>query len=1100
MKFIADIHIHSHYSRATSKNLDFEHLTQWAQLKGVNLLATGDVAHPGWLQEMKDKLEPAEDGLFRLKPAYAQAISDDVPAACRAEVRFILGGEISSIYKKHDRVRKVHNLIFAPSLAAVEKIQAALEKIGNIRSDGRPILGLPSRDLLETILAVDPACCLIPAHIWTPWFSLLGSKSGYDSVEACFEDLSDHIFALETGLSSDPPMNWRVSALDRYTLVSNSDAHSPPKLAREATLLDTEASYQAIFDALKSGDPAVFGGTLEFFPEEGKYHHDGHRKCSINWDPQETIAHDGRCAVCGKPVTVGVLHRVEALADRPDGATPLRPQPFASLIPLPEVLGEIHGVGPNSKTVQQAFELLLAKLGPELAILRDIPLAEIEVVGGTRLAEGIRRMRAGQVRPIAGFDGQPGVIKLFNPDEDDLADGQLNFFAAQPSPKENGSATPTPAPPTGPVQPAAATAADRKGETATGAATPDVSETSTTDSTPPEPSSRFLAGLNAEQQAAVLATASRLVIVAGPGTGKTRTLTYRIARLIDEQGAAPDAILAITFTNKAAEEMASRLKDLLGADTAGRVVIKTFHAFGAMLLREAGMHLDLPPNFAISSEQERQSLLKRHYPDVSSRDLNRQLEAISAAKGQLLTPDDVDEPLAGIYRTYQKALEENGLVDFDDLVLKPVQLLATYPELQAAYRRRFGWIAVDEFQDVNLAQYRLLHLLTGPETNVCLIGDPDQAIYGFRGATPQFFDQFNRDFPPVEVLHLSRNYRSTRLILNASEQVIEKSPAGERVKIWSDLVDKTRLTVYHAPTDKAEAEYAVHEIEKMVGGTSYFSLDSARVTDDDELAGLTFADFAVLYRLSAQSQPLIEAFQRSGIPYQTIGQTPLVEYKDVRTVLACLWWLYHPQNSFHLEQVASPRQARLILTDLAAIDAGTTTPVPILIDHVRQILADRSILVLDEKSSERLDQLRRRAVPFETRLGDFLESTVLQKETDIYDQRAGRVTLMTLHAAKGLEFPVVFIVGCEEGLLPYSRNDELPDIDEERRLFYVGMTRAQQRLILTHAKSRFLFGQEMTNLPSRFVDDIEQALKELKQSAYRKPAKESPDHVQLKLF
>ncbi|HRV95609.1 MAG TPA: endonuclease Q family protein, partial [Anaerolineae bacterium] len=425
MKFIADIHIHSHYSRATSKNLDFEHLTQWAQLKGVNLLATGDVAHPSWLQEMKDKLEPAEDGLFRLKPAYAQAVSRDVPAACQAEVRFILGGEISSIYKKHDRVRKVHNLIFAPSLDAVEKIQAALEKIGNIRSDGRPILGLPSRDLLETILEVDSACCLIPAHIWTPWFSLLGSKSGYDSVEACFEDLSDHIFALETGLSSDPPMNWRVSALDGYTLVSNSDAHSPPKLAREATLLNTEPSYQAIFDALKSGDPAVFGGTLEFFPEEGKYHHDGHRKCSINWDPKETIAHDGRCAVCGKPVTVGVLHRVEALADRPDGATPARSQPFASLIPLPEVLGEIHGVGPNTKTVRQAFDLLLAKLGPELAILRDIPLAEIEQVGGTRLAEGIRRMRAGQVRPIAGFDGQPGVIKLFNPNEDDLADGQL---------------------------------------------------------------------------------------------------------------------------------------------------------------------------------------------------------------------------------------------------------------------------------------------------------------------------------------------------------------------------------------------------------------------------------------------------------------------------------------------------------------------------------------------------------------------------------------------------------------------------------------------------------------------------------------------------
>ena len=306
MKIVADVHLHSHYSRATSKNLDFEHLIQWAQLKGVNVVGTGDIAHPGWLQEMKDKLEPVEDGLFRLRDEIAQAVQAEVPPACQAPVRFMLAGEISSIYKKNDRVRKVHNVIFAPSLEAVEKIQAALEKIGNIRSDGRPILGLPSRDLLEIILEIDPACYLIPAHIWTPWFSLLGSKSGYDSVEECFEDLTPHIFALETGLSSDPPMNGRVSALDRYTLVSNSDAHSPEKLAREATVFDTELSYPAIFNALKSGDPEVFRGTVEFFPEEGKYHHDGHRKCNINWGPKETIAHNGRCPVCGKPVTVGV--------------------------------------------------------------------------------------------------------------------------------------------------------------------------------------------------------------------------------------------------------------------------------------------------------------------------------------------------------------------------------------------------------------------------------------------------------------------------------------------------------------------------------------------------------------------------------------------------------------------------------------------------------------------------------------------------------------------------------------------------------------------------------------------------------------------------
>ena len=387
MQLVADLHIHSHYSRATSKKLTFEHLARWAQMKGIQVVGTGDIAHPGWLQEMKDKLEPAEEGLFCLKPEFLSPVQTQVPPACQGPVRFMLGGEISNIYKRDDRTRKVHNVVFAPSLAAVERLQARLEKIGNIHSDGRPILGLDSHDLLEIVLETDPRCCLIPAHIWTPWFSLLGSKSGFDSVEACFDDLTPHIFALETGLSSDPPMNWRVSALDRYTLVSNSDAHSPEKLGRETTLFDTEPSYTALFDALKTGDPATYQGTIEFFPEEGKYHFDGHRACGIVWDPATTLAHDGICPVCGKGVTVGVMHRVESLADRPLGSRPPRTHPFISLIPLPEVLGEIFNVGAGSKQVETEYVRLLGRLGPELAILREIPLEDIATAGGERLAE-----------------------------------------------------------------------------------------------------------------------------------------------------------------------------------------------------------------------------------------------------------------------------------------------------------------------------------------------------------------------------------------------------------------------------------------------------------------------------------------------------------------------------------------------------------------------------------------------------------------------------------------------------------------------------------------------------------------------------------------
>ncbi|MEM7346376.1 MAG: UvrD-helicase domain-containing protein, partial [Chloroflexota bacterium] len=898
MKFVADLHIHSHYSRATSKNLDFEHLSQWAQLKGINLVATGDIAHPGWLQEMKDKLVPAEDGLFRLKDDVAQEVQAEVPLACQAPVRFILGGEISSIYKKHDRVRKVHNLIFAPSLEVVEKIQAALEKIGNIRSDGRPILGLPSRDLLEIILDIDPACHLIPAHIWTPWFSLLGSKSGYDSIEACFEDLTPHIFALETGLSSDPPMNWRVSALDNYTLVSNSDAHSPQKLGREATVFDTDMNYTSVFEALKSGDPEQFRGTVEFFPEEGKYHHDGHRKCNINWDPQETIAHSERCPVCGKPVTVGVLHRVEALADRTVGIQP-RPHPFNSLIPLPEILGEIHGVGPNTKTVKKGFDLLLAKLGSELKFLQETPLEDIEQVGGTRLAEGVRRMRAGEVTAIAGYDGQPGVIKLFDPQEDDLSVGQLHLFPATSSTKKGDPATPN--------KDVGRPSSVSKTKTTLDKTADNIPETSEESSSPiTQPptdealqasevsASQFLAGLNQEQQKAVLSTASRLVIVAGPGTGKTRTLTYRLAYLIDEKGVDPHNILAITFTNKATEEMSSRLNELIGTDLAEQVTVKTFHAFGALLLHESGEQIEIPPNFVICSEREQQALLKQCYPELGVRDVNGWLDKISAAKGQYLAPDDVEDEFSNIYRTYQQALHENGLLDFDDLIFKSVQLLEVHPELRQSYQRQFRWISVDEFQDVNLAQYRLLQQLVVPENNICLIGDPDQAIYGFRGATPKYFGQFGQDFAPVTTLHLNQNYRSTQLILDAAEQVIEKSPAAERVKIWSDFLDKTKLSVYHAASDRAEAEYVVHTIEQMIGGTSYFSIDSGR--SDNEEKEYTFSDFAVLYRLGAQNHPLIEAFQRSGIPYQAVGQTPLIDYKEIRIVIACLWFLYNPDT------------------------------------------------------------------------------------------------------------------------------------------------------------------------------------------------------------
>jgi DNA helicase-2/ATP-dependent DNA helicase PcrA len=1090
MKFVADFHIHSHYSRATSKDLTFEHLSKWAQLKGVHVVGTGDIAHPGWLLEMKQKLEPAEEGFFRLKDEYAQAIQGQVPAACQSPVRFMLAGEISSIYKKNDKTRKIHNLIFAPSLAAVEKIQARLEKIGNIRADGRPILGLDSRDLLEIILEIDPQNYLIPAHIWTPWFAMLGSMSGFDSVEECFDDLTPHIFALETGLSSDPPMNWRVSALDGYTLVSNSDAHSPQKLAREATLFETELSYPALFAALQTGQG--FGGTLEFFPEEGKYHYDGHRKCEICWQPHTTLQHQGLCSVCGKPVTVGVMHRVETLADQPEGRKPAQAYPFYNLIPLPEILAEVYRVGVQSKQVEQNYAALLAQLGSELTILQELPLAEIEQVGGALLAEGIRRMRASEIAINAGYDGEYGVVKLFGEQERELFSPQLNLFEAnkpkRPTKLARQARTPLTEPKTPPISTSPTSAQWGQADLFS----PSLSADQPSEPHP-TPKSAILTGLNSQQQKAVLCVNMPLLIVAGPGTGKTRTLTQRIAYLIVEQGVAPHQILAITFTNKAAAEMAQRLTVLLGPEITDQLVIKTFHAFGAMVLREAGAHVGLEPNFAICSEEERHKLLKQYCPNLKEAERQTALEQISAAKNQLLKPIDLTG-LTEVYQNYETALRQNHLLDFDDLILQTVELLQNFPDIRQGYQSRFRWISVDEYQDINLAQYRLIRLLTGPETNLCAIGDPDQAIYGFRGADRSYFLQFKTDFPTAQTISLSQNYRSSQLILDASSQVIAKS-SGERLKLWSEFLDRTKLDIYPASTDKVEAEYVVHQIEQMVGGLSYFSLDSGRASGAENSSQRSFGDIVVLYRLGAQSQVLSEAFERSGMPYQTIGQTPLYEHQEIKFLLACLGFMHNPSPTF--QPNLSKKQFKQLTAFLSQLAPNS---VSVLLEQIHQFTGAERIQPVTAKQVERIQQLIRLAHPYEQRLPEFLEATLLYKETDFYDPRADRVTLMTLHAAKGLEFPVVFMVGCEESLLPYRRGDEPVDVAEERRLFYVGMTRAQQKLILTHAKSRFLFGRQQHNDPSPFLEDIEAAFKEVKRMADRKSAPEKPENPQLRLF
>ena len=419
MRFIADFHIHSKYSRATSKEMEVESLARWAKKKGIALLGTGDFTHPTYFVELKAKLAPLGNGLFELKNG------DN-------GVKFILTAEVSNIYSQDGKGRRIHTLIFAPSFEVVEEIQSKLGALGKLSSDGRPIFTFSAKDLVEMILNVSEECMLIPAHAWTPWFSIFGANSGFDSIEECFGEMAPHIHVIETGLSSDPEMNWRLSALDTITLISNSDAHSPNRLGREANAFDCALDYREVTEALRKKDSRKFLYTLEFFPEEGKYHYDGHRQCGVIFAPSQTKSHQSVCPVCKKKLTVGVLYRVEELADRPEGFVPKNAIPSIHLIPLEEIIAESLGQRVGTKGVDTEYERLVERGGSEFAILLDAAPEELATFVPPRILEGIIRMRQGKVSIVPGHDGVYGKISLFpetggKKDDDDTKE-QLKLF------------------------------------------------------------------------------------------------------------------------------------------------------------------------------------------------------------------------------------------------------------------------------------------------------------------------------------------------------------------------------------------------------------------------------------------------------------------------------------------------------------------------------------------------------------------------------------------------------------------------------------------------------------------------------------------------
>ena len=1068
MRFHADLHVHSRYSRATSRDLDLEHMSSWACRKGVALVGTGDFTHPAWRAELKEKLVPAEPGLFRLRTDIERDVAAQVSPACRAVTRFMLSVEISTIYKKGSRTRKIHHLLYAPDFDTADRIAARLARIGNIASDGRPILGLDSRDLLEITLESGPGAYLVPAHIWTPWFAALGSQSGFDSIAECYGDLADRIFAVETGLSSDPPMNWRVSALDRYRLVSHSDAHSPGKLGREATTFDTDMDYFAIRRALETGDGYV--GTLEFFPEEGKYHLDGHRKCGVRLEPHETRAHENRCPACGQPATVGVLHRVEVLADRTesDVTPPATAGEMVNLVSLPEILSELVSSGPSSKAVARSYDRLLATLGAELPILGTVPVEDIARTSSTLLAEAITRLREGRVIRDAGYDGEYGTIRLFEDRELRRLTAGDALFALEGAGREprarrasNPPVVPAPDMPSSSSRPAQPTRSMFELDAAP-AASP---MTSATD--------RILAVLDDDQRRAVEMAEGPVVIVAGPGSGKTRTLTHRIAWLVAERRVEASACLAITFTRRAAGELKARL-DALIPEASAHVAVHTFHSLGLTILREHGSVVGLAPDFRVASEEERAAALVERL-GLASRRAESLLRAISRLKRTQIEPGaDVAEAFA----VYHEELAARHWVDFDDLIGLAARALASDSDVAAHYRRRFRSVSVDEFQDVDEPQYRLLALLAPPNGtgSLCVIGDPRQAIYGFRGADASCFDRFTRDYPDAVTVHLTRNYRSTGTIVTASSQVITR-PESEQamdpeVRPIAEIVRDMheRIAIHTVPDERAEAELVVQTVERMIGGRDLLSIDSGRGADAHERA-LGFADFAVLYRTSAQADALCEAFDRSGFPYQKHSHDALAGQPSARALLQ--EWESDADGS---SGVALAAQLRAASGRLVGRDDGTGA-------------ASRELALL------RLTTLAEACGDDRAR---FVDLVTLATEADFRDPRGDRVSLLTLHAAKGLEFAVVFIVGMEDGILPLHWSDlDSAAEAEERRLFYVGMTRAKDRLVLSRAAERFWRGARRKLPASPFLGDIERALvDERRKEADRR----TPEEHQLRLL
>ena len=1090
----ADLHIHSRFSRATSGRLTVPHLAAWAGAKGIDLLATGDFTHPAWREELREALEPDEQsGFYRLKkPLGADDVEREIPSLAGmapAPPRFVLEAEISSIYKKNGAVRKVHSLVYVPDFDAAEKLSVRLAAVGNLNSDGRPILGLDVKHLLEMVLEI-PRAYMIPAHIWTPWFSLFGSKSGFDSLHECFEDLTPHIFAAETGLSSDPDMNRCWSHLDHLSMVSSSDAHSGENLAREATLFSGEFSYDGMFAALK-GENADYAGTLEFFPDEGKYHLDGHRACNVMLEPLECMKLNDMCPVCGKPLTIGVLHRVLELADRT--APPEPGKGFRSLIPLAEILGELLHCGPRTRKPQLKLAELALRFGSELDLLMETPLPEVSAYW-PELGEALRRMRAGEVIRRGGYDGEYGVIRLFEPGEMEpsllervprarrrpLPSGQgdlLGGLAAMQEKKENGAGRP----------------ARRSGSSAAG--------------TVAEASSRP-AFSEAQEQAlrAGLEPPRPVLVLAGPGAGKTRTLAGRALHLL-EHGVPASDMAAVTFTRRAAGELRERLTLFMRAAGMGGEVPEadTLHALA--LRRWVGAAPLLLP------EEAARKAFAARAPQWKGREAARAWTAFSLAR-ERMEVNGLPAEIRSAAEDYQTWKTERGLADYADLLEKWLAALGS-GETPPPWRH----VLVDEAQDLSPLQLALLRaLLPSDGAGFFGIGDPDQAIYSFRGAEADVETSLRVMWPDIETLTLDKSYRAAQAVLDAGRACLLRAPDGRAACGELRGLPGARATLQwlSAPSVEYELGWVAGRVAYLLGGTSHQQADM-----HEELAGCHLAsgscspgDIAVLVRLKSLMPPLRAALEARGIPCSVPEEDAFWTEPGVEALLRAALLRLRGANGTEGGSDAVQADAEMHGAedddDAARLLAALPEKVWELGPRgvVKSLEAEReAALAAGNPDADPLpEEIARLAAPLFTESAAFraleksfaeagrdweklLASVALLRDLDMARARAERVQIMTMHAAKGLEFRAVFLPCLEDGILPfygleYAEGEPPADtrekaelLREEARILYVGITRAAEAVFTSFAAERKIYGRSVSSGASPlFAPDLFRAI------------------------